>query len=136
MKKRKWWDIRDGFIIGWFLTFFLVGFIQNPRGLGGFGAGLNAGFALQYLLNRKTKRLIEKHRLQDEIDMRTMADIVARIDYKALHQIEKAGLNILAIVVLSATLVGCSLPCTYNGKAVPRADADRMRSMGMDVTCP
>lgn len=38
--------------------------------------------------------------------------------------------------VALAMLAGCSLPCTYHGKAVPRADADRMKSMGMDVVCP
>jgi len=93
MKKRKWFEVRDRFLVGWFLTFMLIGFISNPKGLGGFGSGVNAGIALQYFFNRKTKRLIDKHRLQDEIDMRTMADLVARADYKMLHQIEKAGMN-------------------------------------------
>lgn len=39
-------------------------------------------------------------------------------------------------VVALALLSGCSLPCTYHGKAVPRADAERMRGLGMDVVCP
>lgn len=43
----------------------------------------------------------------------------------------------IAIVVLCAALLaGCSLPCTYHGKAVPKADAERMKAAGMDVVCP
>lgn len=39
-------------------------------------------------------------------------------------------------VFMAAILSGCSLPCTYQGKAVPKADAERMRALGMDVVCP
>lgn len=42
------------------------------------------------------------------------------------------------ILILIGLLLGsgCSLPCTYHGKAVPKADAERMRAAGMDVVCP
>lgn len=40
------------------------------------------------------------------------------------------------LVVALLALSGCSLPCTYRGKAVPRADAERMRALGMEVVCP
>jgi len=42
----------------------------------------------------------------------------------------------ISVLILLVLLAGCSLPCTYRGKAVPRADAERMKSMGMDVVCP
>lgn len=47
-----------------------------------------------------------------------------------------AGYALLAAVVFSILLSGCSLPCTYQGKPVPAADAQRMRDLGMDVECP
>lgn len=43
-------------------------------------------------------------------------------------------LTLAAIAAL--LLAGCTAPCFYQGKAVPRADAERMRSLGMDVDCP
>ncbi len=41
-----------------------------------------------------------------------------------------------AIALILLILAGCALPCTYNGKAVPKADAQRMRDLGMEVVCP
>jgi hypothetical protein len=47
-------------------------------------------------------------------------------------------LSIAVLLVFFAVLfcLGCSLPCTYQGKAVPRQDAGRMKAMRMDVVCP
>lgn len=55
---------------------------------------------------------------------------------REVKAIAAAGLAYLLVVGIgTAILVGCSAPCTYQGKAVPRADAERMRSLGMDVDC-
>lgn len=42
----------------------------------------------------------------------------------------------VAMTMTLLLLAGCSLPCAYQGKAVPKADAERMRALGMDVVCP
>lgn len=31
---------------------------------------------------------------------------------------------------------GCVPPCTYHGKPVPKADAEFMKSLGMQLDCP
>lgn len=43
----------------------------------------------------------------------------------------KATLALLAALFI--VLGGC---CTYHGKAVSKAEAARMKAMGMDVRCP
>lgn len=62
------------------------------------------------------------------------------------HLVEKANsvlefwktsrATLSAVVVALVLLSGCSLPCTYNGKAVPRSDVEHMKVLGMDVQCP
>lgn len=43
--------------------------------------------------------------------------------------------RIAGVVALTIVLAGCATPCFYKGKAVPRLEAERMRRLGMDVTC-
>lgn len=91
--KRPWYDIDDRYFIGWFVAMAIAGVIGNPRGFGGFVAGLNAGFALQKFFDLKFRRMVEAHRRQDKIDIRTLQDIVHTTTYKTLHQMEKSGWN-------------------------------------------
>lgn len=42
----------------------------------------------------------------------------------------------LLVLIALASLAGCAVPCQYHGKAVPRADGERMKDLGMDVVCP
>lgn len=43
----------------------------------------------------------------------------------------------LILLILVVVLGGCaSMPCTYDGKLVSKADAERMKSLGMNVVCP
>lgn len=55
---------------------------------------------------------------------------------RGLGYIPALTLIVLGLFGIMIAFSGCSLPCTYQGKAVPRADAERMKSMGMDVVCP
>lgn len=40
------------------------------------------------------------------------------------------------VAVLGLFTSACAAPCTYQGKAVPRAEVARMKDLGMDVRCP
>lgn len=96
MKKRRWYEhfiARDGFLIAWFATAVFVGVTKNPDSLGGFGAGINAGIVLQYVLFRKERAMYRSHLLQDEIDVNTLSQLTAKLDFKMLHQIDKAPFN-------------------------------------------
>lgn len=60
-----------------------------------------------------------------------MSGLLARHSSMVSHVIFKAILG--AILILAwLHFVGC---CTYHGKAVSKADAERMKALGMDVQC-
>ena len=41
----------------------------------------------------------------------------------------------LTLLLIAVIFTGCAAPCTYQGKLVPRADAERMKALGMNVQC-
>jgi hypothetical protein len=97
LRRVRWVEnlfIREEILIAWLLTLALLQAVTGwHRPMVGLFVGLNVGFAIQKIMDIRIQRVIRKARLQDEIDLRTMADIVERATYKTLHEMDKARFN-------------------------------------------
>lgn len=61
---------------------------------------------------------------------------VVRIGRSLMIFSKRSTWKISWAILAAVFLAGCAMPCTYRGKAVPKADAERMKALGMDVVCP
>lgn len=95
MRRNKWWqtfECRKEFWVAWHLAFAIVPCFR-PTYVGLFFGGVNTGFAISNFLERKQQRRLTKIMEQDEVDLRTLHQIVNKMTHKTLHHMDKHPFN-------------------------------------------
>lgn len=92
-EKRVWFDCRPRFWALWHAGFAVQAIALHRNPLPMFLCGMNCGIAFMWILYERFRRKMDQRYMEDMHDIRTANDIIAKMSYDTLHQMEKGQLN-------------------------------------------